>query len=354
MKSFWMIGIAAVSALGLAAQTNSYTQINLDSDISGLATGTDAKLINPWGLSRPASATAKEDHWWAADQVTGVSTLYDANGAVLPLTVTIPTASGTGVGSPTGTAFIALNFVFSTLDGTISEWVASIGNKNVPKGFVHQNAENCVSCHTTQASLKVNHASAHAVYTGITVATNGSVQDIYVANAAGGIEVYDANFNPVTLAPGAFVDSNVPAGYTPFNIQAVGKRIYVTYSPAPPATGGYVVAYNAAGTRLLTLKNGSWFNEPWGIAQAPANFGLFSSALLVGNNGNGTILAFNPSTGAYLGTLEDSTGKAIVNSGLWGLSFGSGSTQSGPTNVLYFNAGIQNEQHGLFGAISAN
>ena len=352
MKVISICFVALVSMVGLYAQTNSYSQVNLDSDLPG-SVATDPKLINPWGLSRPSNPTAKEDHWWASDQATGVSTLYDANGAIEPLTVTIPSASGTGVGSPCGTAFLNLNFVFSTLDGTLSEWIASIGNP--PANFVHPAAaKTCINCHTNQATLKLNHSALNAVYTGVTVATNGSAQDVYVANANGGIEVYDVNFNPVTLAPGAFTDPNIPAGFTPFGIQAVGKRVYVTYSPAEPATGGYVVAYNAAGTRVLRLQNGAWFNEPWGIAQAPATFGFFSNALLVGNKGSGQIAAFSPSTGAYLGTLNDAAGQPLTNSGLWGLSFGSGSVQSGPANVLYFNAGILNEQHGLFGAISAN
>ncbi len=337
----------------LGAQTNSYTQANLSSDIPGLAAYTDSKLINPWGLSR--SNTVKESYWWAADQATGVTTLYGPSGMAAPLTVTIPPASGTGPGSPTGTALIGANFVFSALDGTISEWVSSMGP--APANFNHQAAaaaETCVGCHVTTAGLKVNNAAKGAVYTGITVAKNGTVQDIYAANTAGGIEVYDANFNPVTLAAGAFTDPKAPAGYTPVGIQAIGKRIYVTYAPPVPAAGGYVVAYSVTGQIVLRLKSGAWFNQPWGVAQAPANFGLFSNAVLVGNTGSGQIAAFSSSTGAYLGMIEDSSGHPISNPGLWAISFGTGTADSGPTNVLYFNAGIQNYQHGLFGSITAN
>ncbi len=354
MKIYLAAACAMAFATCIPAQTNSYTQANLTSDIPGFAAATDAKLINPWGLSRPNGATTKEDHWWASDQATGVTTLYNANGAVVPLTVTIPTASGTGVGSPTGTAIIATNFVFATLDGTISEWMAGLKPTAAQASKVIGAAEACSGCHVTTASIKVNHASAKASYTGITVAVNGSASDIYVANAAGGIEVYDSNFNPVTLAAGAFFDGKVPAGYLPSGIQAVGKRVYVTYAPASPATGGYVAAFTPAGKLILNLKNGPWLNQPWGIAQAPSNFGFFSGALLVANNGSGQITAFNPSTGAYLGTLNDATGAPITNSGLWAISFGTGSADAGPTNVLYFNAGIQNEQHGLFGSITAN
>ncbi len=350
-----------LTALYMSAQktvSNSYTVTNLSSDIPGMAATTDSNLVNPWGLSRPASSSLKENEWWAADQVTGVSTLYDANGAVVPLTVTIPSANGTSTGSPTGTVYASLNFVFVTLDGTISQWVSGTapnGNTSVPKNFVHPvKPETCTGCHVTNAVLKVNHSSLGASYTGVTVASNAGAQTFYVANSNGGIEAYDSNFNPVTLAAGAFTDINIPAGYTPQGIQAVGQRIYVTYNPQDPATGGYVDAFSPAGALLLTLQTNAPYNQPWGIAQAPSNFGAFSSTLLVGNNGSsGTILAFNPKTGKYVGTLKNSSGQSISIPGLWGLSFGDGNTESGPTSTLYFNAGIDNSTHGLFGAIAS-
>lgn len=51
---------------------------------------------------------------------------------------------------------------------------------------------------------------------------------------------------------------------------------------------------------------------------APANFGPFSNDLLVGNFGDGTINAFNPSTGALLGTLAGANGAPIAIDGLLG------------------------------------
>ncbi len=334
---------------------NSYTQTNLSSDIPGLAATTDPKLVNPWGLSRPSSSKPKEGEWWASDQATGVSTLYDANGAVVPLTVTIPTASGTGTGSPTGTVYASTNFIFVTLDGTISEWIAA--TTPAPKGFVHPvKPEACTGCHVTTAALKVNHSSLGASYTGVAVAINqGGAPTYYVANSHGGIEAYDTNFNPVTLGAGAFTDAGIPAGYTPQGIQTVGQRIFVTYNPPDPATGGYVDAFSLAGNLTLTLQKTAPFDLPWGIAQAPANFGALSNLLLVGNNGSsGTVLAFNPKTGKYVGTLNNSSGSPISIPGLWALSFGDGNSETGPANVLYFSAGIYNSTHGLFGAIASN
>ena len=88
---------------------------------------------------------------------------------------------------------------------------------------------------------------------------------------------------------------------------------------------------------------------PWGLALAPANFGQFSNALLVGNVDDGKINAFSPATGKFQGTLRSKNGKAIVNSGLWGLAFGNGVI--GTPRTLLFSAGIDNYSHGLVGLI---
>lgn len=354
------LSLILLCAFRIGAQisaVNSYTQTNLSSDIPEYAATLDPNLRNPWGLSRPNSSQLKENEWWAADQVTGVSTLYDANGAVVPLTITIPSANGASVGSPAGTVYSSRNFVFATLDGTISQWTAATaptgGANSLPKGTPHPaNTTTCTGCHVTYAVLEVNHAGAS--YQGITIATYNGTPAYYVANSNGGIEAYDSNYNPVSLPPGAFSDINIPAGFTPANVQAAGGRIYVTYNAPNNGGNGYVDAFTTAGTKIVTLQQGSWFNQPWGVVQAPSNFGALSKLLLVGNTGSGLIAAFNPSNGKFAGFIKDSAGTPIANPGLWGLSFGDGNTQSGPTNVLYFNAGIQNNVHGLFGAIASN
>jgi uncharacterized protein (TIGR03118 family) len=255
--------------------------------------------------------------------------VYDGSGDIESLVVTIPPASGTGVGSPTGTVALGSAFVFVTLDGTISEWTSG-----------------------TAAVIKVNNSSKGAVYTGCTLASDNGVTTLYVANAAGGVEAYTTSFKPVTL-PGGFVDPNVPAGYTPYGIQNAGGKIWVTFAAAPGAGNGYVDAFDPTGKLLLSLVHGMYMNQPWGIALAPANFGAFSKLLLVGNTGSGEIGAFNPTTGAFEGFLKNSAGKAITNSGLWALYFGSGGV-SGPTTTLYFTAGIDMQTKGLFGTITAN
>jgi uncharacterized protein (TIGR03118 family) len=357
MRIVWALSAALLVALGVTAAaqdvaTNSYTQTNLVSDIAGMAAVTDSRLINPWGLSRPAGTTTKEAYWWTADNGTGLSTLYNASGTITDLAVTIPTASGTGIGSPTGTVDFQNNFVFTTLDGTISVWFSSTGPATKP--VVHPNAEVCTNCHTTNATIQVNHSSSGAVYTGVTWATNNSEPTLYVANSAGGVEAYNSSYSQITLPAGAFEDPSIPAGFTPFGIQSVGSKIYVTFANAPGAGQGYVDVFNTAGTLLLSLQHGNWMNQPWGIAQAPTSFGAFSQALLVGNLGSGEIAAFSPTTGKFAGFLKNSSGQVIAIPGLWAIYFGGGNTENGPSTTLYFNAGIKSYQHGLFGSITAN
>jgi uncharacterized protein (TIGR03118 family) len=342
-----------------AAVTNSYTAKPLVSDIPGVGVSTDKLLVNPWGLSKLVSPSFSEEQWWASDNGTGVSTLYNANGTkVNGFVVTIPPASGTGTGSPTGTVGYNQNFAFSTADGTISLWKSTTGP--APASFVHSQATAiCGQCHTSRATITVNNSSKGAAYTGLTegssAAVNGGRATLYAANAAGGVEAYDGTtFAPVTLAQGAFVDANVPANFTPYGIQAFGPLVFVTFAPAPPTAGGAVDLFSAAGALLLRLQSGSWFSQPFGVAIAPANFGAFSGDILVGNTGSGTITAFDPKSGNFLGFVRNSGGAEITIPGLWGISFGNGSTESGPTNTLYYNAGIGDYKFGLFGALTSN
>jgi uncharacterized protein (TIGR03118 family) len=304
--------------------TNSYVQTNLVSDVPALALHTDSHLSNPWGVSHGLVTP-----WWVSDANTGVSTLYLGKGTALPIVVTIPPANGTGMGSPTGTVYTGGKFIFVTLDGTISDWVSG-----------------------SSAIIRVNHAG-NAAYTGITMATLNGQTVLYVANAMAGIEVYDLSYNPVALPAGAFQDTTLPAGYTPYNVQHAGLKVWVTYAQGrnTGAGLGFVDGFNSDGKLLQRLESGTWMNAPWGVAMAPASFGAFGRDLLIGNLGSGQIAAFSPTTGNFIDVLRDSTGNPISNYGLWALSFGNG-ILTGPADALYFTAGIDGQTHGLFGTIT--
>jgi uncharacterized protein (TIGR03118 family) len=277
----------------------------------------------------------------------GVSTLYNGLGTpqpATPLIVSIPpvgTPSGpTGVVSiPTGTTGFDVggtsttaHFVFAGLDGSIDAWASG-----------------------TSASTSVTMSGA--VFTGLTFANNASGNFLYAADFVngGGIKVFNSSFLSTTLS-GSSTDPAIPAGYAPYNIQNVGGKLYVEYAEvgthgAMVGSGlGYVDVFDTNGDFLQRLVSNGPLNAPWGVAIAPANFGSFSNDLLVGNFGSGEIDGFDPTTGTFLGTLDNQLGQPFVNSGLWALEFGNGNTGSSP-NTLYFTAGIDGEQGGLFGEI---
>jgi uncharacterized protein (TIGR03118 family) len=350
MAMIFAIGMMLMSGGAAVAQTNSYTVTPIVNNTQ------DSYLINPWGLSRLSNSGLNDNEWWVSDNGTGYTTLYYANKSgsqsLAPLVITIPTANGTGIGSPTGTAYNSgtgpgpgpNNFTFATEDGTISNWNA--GQKPL-------SGSSCSGCHVTTTTIMVNNSSKGASYFGLTLATNATSKKpaYYASNFNGGVEAYDATTFALLTLSGKFTDPSIPAGYKPYGIQTVGSKIWVTFFNG--ASGGYVDAFDTNGNLKLRLARGS-FSAPWGIVQAPASFGAFSNMLLVGNASSGEIGAYSPTTGAFQGFLEDSTGAPIVIPGIWGISFGNGNKDSGPTTTLYYNAGGDQYNIGTFGAITAN
>jgi uncharacterized protein (TIGR03118 family) len=324
-----------------------YLQVNLTSDGSVVAANTDPNLINPWGISYSSTSP-----FWVSDNGTGVSTLYNGAGQPFPvgspLVVSIPPpAGGTSPSTPTGLVFNGTNsfeltpgnparFLFATEDGTISGWNPATS--------------------PTSALRKVDN-SASSIYTGLAIGNNGSGDFLYASNfEAATIDVFDSNFSPSTLS-GSFIDPNLPAGYAPFNVQNLGGSLFVTYamkngSEVVSGPGyGLLDIFDLSGNLVRRLISDGALNSPWGVAQAPAGFGDFSSALLVGNFGDGRINAFDPVTGAFLGYLQDSIGDFIAIDGLRGLIFGNGGNGGDP-NTLYFTAGPNDGQNGLFGSLA--
>jgi len=334
IKPFLAAGLLAVCH---AAAAQSYQQTNLVSDIKGLAAATDPNLVNPWGIAYGPTGA-----FWVSDNGAGVSSLYNTAGAIVPLVVTIPGVPAGAAGSPTGqvyngnaNAFGGAVFITSSEDGTLASW----------KGG-------------TQAQISVT--TPGAVYKGLAIAGN----DLFAANfAQNTIDIFNSSFAATTLA-GSFTDPNAIAGYAPFNIQNLAGRFYVAYAKQDAAKFnevdgaglGYVDKYNADGTfneRIATGPGIDAVNAPWGLALAPSNFGKYSNDLLVGNFGSGEITAFNTTTGTFQGVLSDAQDNPLINSGLWGLTFGNGGN-GGDKNKLYFAAGINGEKDGLFGSMAVS
>ncbi len=320
----------------------------------------DANLVNPWGLA--ASSTGA---WWVANEGTGTSTVY--NSSASPLTPdslvvsTPPSSTASAHGAPTGIVYntsgtgfdVSANgktgssvFLFATADGTISGWSPGVDSTN--------------------AIVEATHPGA--IYTGLAMATDRQGETLlYAADfAKGTIDVYDQNYQLVTTLPGNFTDPKLPADYSPFNIQAINNRLYVEYAPADDVLAGTaapgegaVDVYNADGQlqERLVRPDDAHINQPWAVAMAPSNFGSFSDDLLVGNFGDGTISAFDPKSGHFVGKLKNAKGQPIAITHLWGMAFGNGGA-AGPKNTLYFTAGLtshlapsDNPFHGLFGSL---
>lgn len=313
-----------------------YSQHNLVSDGFVTADHTDLSLINPWGMAFSATSPI-----WTANNGTSTSTLYDGNGVKQALTVTTLNApTGTVFNSSSdfsvtnGSASGAARFLFADEGGHISGWSSGVS--------------------ATTALMAVDHSGSGASYKGLAIQTGGTGSRLYAANfARGAVDMFDGSFNYI----GSFTDTTVDAGFSPFNVQSIGGNLFVTYAQlgadgdeVAGAGLGFVDEVDRDGHLIKRIASHGALNAPWGLALAPSNFGLFSNDLLVGNFGDGTINAFDPVTGAQVGTLSDVNKTQIAIDGLWGLSFGNGAANSS-SNSLYFTAGPGGEQHGLFGRL---
>ena len=347
-QALFVAALASGLGAGTAFAANSYAVRNLVSDGGVPAEHRDENLKNGWGIALSATSPI-----WVSDNGTGMATIYDGLGNMLSLVVSVPSATG-GPGVPTGivangssdfvvrsgTAAGAARFIFASEDGVISGWSPGVD-----------------ATHALHAVFMPS-----AVYKGLTLASNGGVNMLYAADFHGHkIDVFGPNFTPRKM-PGAFVDASIPANFSPFNILALGGRLYVTYAQKEEdgndevhAPGlGIVDAFDTSGHLLQRVATGGTLNAPWGMAIAPANFGDFSNSLLVGNFGDGTINAFDPTSGAFLGQLRTPDGQILVIDGLWGIAFGNGSTvQNLPSNALFFAGGPNDEENGVFGRIDA-
>lgn len=355
MSMSFLTGAVLTVAVTVPASAQFYLQTNLVSDISGMAQLTDSHLVNPWGVSLSSTSP-----FWVSDAAASVSTLYSvdpATGAVsaVPLVVNVPAPSGQ-VHNGVSTDFIlngkASAFIFASLNGSVYAW------------------------NTDGSASLVATGTVPAAYTGLALGIFSGVQHLYAANPAGNrIDVYDNTFANVNAAfAGKWADTGLPAGLVPFNIANINGNLYVSYAPMNPAVVGLGVIdeYDTAGNMIRRFATGDAATlplyDPWGMVVAPAHFGKFSNALLVGDfnlgisgappsAGPGYILAFD-ADGTYLGMLKGTDGNPLSINGLWQMVFGNGAFSSsgiggGNPGVLYFSAGIQNQKHGLFGSLAA-
>jgi uncharacterized protein (TIGR03118 family) len=290
-----------------------YQQVNLVGYQPGLAPNTDPNL-NGWGMD-----FAPGGPFCVANNATGVATFYDRAGDVLPQVVAIPKApvEPSGPHGPTGVVYnptsefvisedgrsAPATFLFASRDGTLSGWNPAV-DPNKAILVVDNSAE----------------APSRADYTGLVIAQNSHGQNVlYAADFHNNkIDMFDGGFHSL----GSFTDAVVPAQYpvhTTWQVEEINGQLWVTFASHKPGPYGGVVDIFDTDGHLLTPNHfaanapGGPLENPWGIVQAPADFGAFSNDILIGNvEGDGNINAFDPATGAFLGQLQHPNGTPIA------------------------------------------
>ena len=315
----------------IVAQALNYEVIPLVAD-TNIAPNVDPNLINPWGLF-----FVPNGNFWVADNGSDVSTLYQPNGEIINFVIKVPSATGAVI-NPFTNQFIIKSpmnsaparFFFSSEDGTILGFNSSVD--------------------PTSAVVAVDNSLSGSVYKGLALGKTCCQTYLFTTDFFNRkIDLFDHSF----VLHGIIKDYTIPKDFAPFNIKNINDFLYVTYAKQRPPENrdddsglgnGYVDIFSLTGNFIKRLISQGNLNSPWGIAVAPSNFGEFSGALLIGNFGDGMINAYNPFSGAFLGTLTDINNNPIVINGLWALEFDSKGT-------LYFSSGPNDEMNGLIGVI---
>lgn len=339
-----------------------YAVTPLLSDQAGVAPHQDPALVNAWGLAMDSQ------QFWIANNGTGQVLAVAPDGSpskfAPPLATTHATPGITGIVVNTTNVFVIGSSGAGGGGGGGGGSGSGGGSGTVPAPanlLVASETGQIFAINPTVAAtpqVVIDRSSVGAVYKGLAIvtATDGTVRLFAADFHNNRIDVFDGNFNLVTTV--VLVDPHLRPGLAPFNIVAIGTNVYVTYAvqdatamdDVPGVGNGRIDVFDVNGTFVRTLLDGDHLNAPWGVAQAPTNFGPASGDLIVGNFGDGTLLGVDPNNGNSAQLLTPG-GNVLVIDGLWGLQFGNGTT-TGPSDALFFTSGPNNESHGLFGRIN--
>ncbi len=268
---------AAISAT--AQNSNNFRQVNLVSNVPGLALSVDPDLANPWGIALSAGQPFR-----IVSNSNGKFKSYDATGAQLdPRAVVAPPSGDMTSAMPSGVAAnptslfvprtnLSTPFLFATPKGTISTEYAD-GRGDILLTTI----------------LMIDNSSHGAEYTGLAVLTPDCCAPfLAVADFHGGfVDTFNSDFQPLGIS-GAFIDPNLPAGYAPFNISVIGNDVFVAYAlqdamghdPVFGRGNGIIDIYDLAGSFVRRFASKGPLNAPWGVVKASANFGEFSMTSL--------------------------------------------------------------------------
>ena len=368
----------------------------------------DPTMINAWGIAlRPPGAGG---HIWIDDARYGNSVEYIGDVAGMPLhqdgltsvQLDTPAFTDKGYASVTGLVYNSSSdvtgqpnefvvsgpadndstspptvipggttgsakFVFVTKDGTINAWRSNTATAMTSAPVVVD---------YSKTSTFPSYDPANPVYTGVAM-TQNSITANQVGTAGGNhvfatdfrnnvINVFNDQWQDVTSSFHFQTPSDV-GDLHPFNAMDLSGHLYVVYAEWNPASDegfedtpgfGHLVEYNEDGTLVkdfdsgqTSVDAGGHLNSPWGVAIAPTTFGKYGGDVLVANFGDNSIAAFDPTTGNFIDYLRDASGNQLDIDGVWGLAFGNG-VSLGDANSLYFTAGPDAEQDGLFGKVT--
>lgn len=344
--AFFLFGFL-LAAANATAQTIAYRQTNLASNLPNIANKVTPSLVNPWGM-----AFLSGQPFFIADNQAGRVTSHDATGlGVAPGAFIVPDLTGTGFETPTG---------------IVADQNSSFGSLSVVKPFILVTEQGSIFTWGPDAAGDLPQKATlvrkrvSGIFKGVAILDSllsGPVLAVTDFHE-GFIDNFLPGFAQVALS-GSFTDPDLPAGYAPFGIQVVGRQVFVTYAlqdaskqnPIFGAGNGIVSIFDMDGNFVRRFASGGALNAPWGVTQASANFGPFSNDILIGNVGDGTINAFDPASGRFLGSLLDGDGFALAEVGLHALAFRADGF--GDQDTLYFTSQFSDESNGLFGAITA-
>jgi uncharacterized protein (TIGR03118 family) len=348
----------------LPSASSGYFQTPLSSDIHGLAAHFNQNLVNPWGFSE-----TPDGQFRISANGSGTAPLLTAGGRALGPTVTLPVPPG----SPAGATATPNGNVFNTTD----DFVIRAGDDHEPATVLFSTEDGTIigfnkDVDPTHGILAADESGSGAVFKLLAAGSANGQNYLYATDFHNGqIDVFDKNFKLVHLG-GNFTDPTtgpgaIPAGFAPFGIKNIDGTLFITYAKQDAARhddvegvgNGFIDEFDTSGHFIARFASGGTLNSPIGMAVAPSTFGRFAGDLLVGNFGDSRVNAFDLKTGVFLGQLTDAQGNPLVlnggfqetdQKGLWGIAFGNGEDGADP-NALFFAAGINAENDGLFGRV---
>src|ERR1700722_7121000 len=205
-------------------------------EVVATAATIDANLRNPWGI-----AVAPGFPFWISDNNRNLSTLY--SGAGVQETQTITGSAETGIAIPASAAGVQANPTGQIFNGTGGFLVPTPKGQETALfifdgqgGLISAWAQDSGATAVTAYDDGVINGANHAVYKGLAIGTVSGATYLYATDLHNNkVDVFDTNFSKPAAMQGKFVDPNLPSGFVPFGIAAVGNELYVTFAMRDPA-----------------------------------------------------------------------------------------------------------------------